>query len=178
MGIKQLARTTRSVNPTEAGQQLRDTPAGLVRITCNRHAAETVLWPAVDRVLARYPDIQVELSIDGALTNIVTDRFDAGVRLGEHVEKDMIARRIGPDLRMAVVGSPTYWAGHPAPFSPRELTRHCCINLRMAMRGNLCVWEFEKRRYHAQCTSGRGADRQRHGYCHSHGQGGACGRCV
>ena len=165
VGINLLARTTRSVNPTEAGQQLldtlapamgdiaarlealgklRDTPAGLVRITCSRHAAETVLWPAVDRVLARYPDIQVELSIDGALTNIVTDRFDAGVRLGEHVEKDMIARRIGPDLRMAVVGSPAYWARHPAPLSPRDLTRHRCINLRMATRGNLYVWEFEK----------------------------------
>ncbi|MDE1917952.1 MAG: LysR family transcriptional regulator [Sphingomonadales bacterium] len=164
LGIKLLARTTRSVSPTEAGQQLldtlapamgqiaakleamgklRDTPAGLVRITCSRHAAQTVLWPAIDRVLARYPDIQVELSIDGALTNIVTDRFDAGVRLGEQVEKDMIALRIGPDLRMAVVGSPAYWASHAVPQSPRDLTAHRCINLRMATRGNLYVWEFE-----------------------------------
>ena len=165
LGIKLLARTTRSVSPTEAGQQLldtlapamgqiaakleamgklRETPAGLVRITCSRHAAETVLWPAIDRVLARYRDIQVELSIDGALTNIVTDRFDAGVRLGEQVEKDMIALRIGPDLRMAVVGAPAYWAAHPKPQSPRDLTAHRCINLRMATRGNLYVWEFEK----------------------------------
>jgi DNA-binding transcriptional LysR family regulator len=165
LGIKLLARTTRSVSPTEAGQQLLDTlapamgdiaaklaalgklreaPAGLVRLTCSRHAAETVLWPAIDRLLARYPDVQVELSIDGALTNIVTDRFDAGVRLGEQVEKDMIALRIGPDLRMAVVASPAYWADHTIPLSPRDLTAHRCINLRMATRGNLYVWEFEK----------------------------------
>jgi DNA-binding transcriptional LysR family regulator len=165
LGIKLLARTTRSVSPTEAGQQLLDTlapamgeitarlealsklreaPSGLVRITCSRHAAETVLWPAVDRVLQRYPDIQVELSVDGALTNIVAERFDAGVRLGEQVEKDMIALRIGPDLRLAVVASPAYLAANPTPISPRDLTRHRCINLRMATRGNLYVWEFEK----------------------------------
>ena len=165
LGLKLLARTTRSVSPTEAGQQLletlgpalgdisarlaalgrlRETPAGLVRITCSRHAAETVLWPAIDRVLTRYPDIQVELSIDGALTNIVTDRFDAGVRLGEQVEKDMIAVRIGPDLRMVVVGSPAYLARAGMPASPRDLPGHRCINLRMTTKGSLYVWEFER----------------------------------
>lgn len=165
LGVRLLSRTTRSVAPTDAGEQLlatvgqafgaiqerlallqhyRDRPAGLVRITTSRLAAETVLWPAIDRVLARFPEIEVELSIDGALTNIVTDRFDAGVRLGESVEKDMVALRIGPDLRMAVVGSPGYLAAHPAPRNPRELTRHRCINLRMATRGNLYAWEFEK----------------------------------
>lgn len=164
LGLRLLARTTRSVSPTEAGEALlatlrpalgdirasldalahyRRTPAGLVRITTSRHAAETLLWPAVDAVLARYPEIEVELSIDGALTNIVADRFDAGVRLGESVEKDMIAVRIGPDLRLAVVGSPSYFAQQKVPQSPRELLDHRCINLRMATRGNLYAWEFE-----------------------------------
>lgn len=165
LGVALLARTTRSVNPTEAGEMLlatlrpalgdirarlaqlssmRERPAGLVRITTSRHAADTLLWPAVDRVLADYPDIEIELSIDGALTNIVEDRFDAGVRLGESLEKDMIAVRIGPDLRMIVVGAPTYFARHPLPKTPRDLIAHRCINLRMATRGNLYAWEFEK----------------------------------
>jgi len=165
LGIRLLSRTTRSVAPTEAGaqllatlspamvdirdrlallQQFQDRPAGPVRITTSRHAADTILWPAINRLLRRYPDIEVELSIDGALTNIVTDRFDAGVRLGESVEKDMIARRIGPDLRMAVVGAPGYFQDRPVPLHPRELTDQRCINLRMATRGNLYVWEFEQ----------------------------------
>ncbi len=165
LGVRLLARTTRSVAPTEAGEQLldtlrpalgdirarlahltslRDAPAGLVRITASRHAAETVLWPAIDAVLARYPDIEVELSIDGAFTDIVADRFDAGVRLGESVEKDMIAVRIGPDQRLAVVGAPSYLAGRTTPENPRDLLAHRCINLRMATRGNLYAWEFEK----------------------------------
>lgn len=165
LGVTLLARTTRSVNPTEAGERLletlrpaladinariadlsslRERPAGMVRITTSLHAAETLLWPAVDRVMASHPDIEVELSIDGALTNIVEDRFDAGVRLGESLEKDMIAVRIGPDLRMAVVGSPAYFAAHPFPETPRDLIGHRCINLRMATRGNLYAWEFEK----------------------------------
>lgn len=165
LGIRLLARTTRSVAPTLAGEQLletlrpalgdisdrlarlresQDRPAGLVRITTSRLATETILWPAIDRVLARYPEIEVELSIDGALTNIVEDRFDAGVRLGESLEKDMIAVRIGPDLRMAVVGAPAYFESHPVPQHPRDLTAHRCINLRMATRGNLYAWEFEK----------------------------------
>lgn len=165
LGVKLLARTTRSVSPTEAGEQLlstlrpalgdirdrlaalgqfRDKPAGLVRITTSRHAADTVLWPAIDRVLARYPDISVELSVDGALTNIVTERFDAGVRLGESLEKDMVALRIGPDLKLSVVGSPAYFADREIPLTPRQLTGHRCINLRLATRGNLYAWEFEK----------------------------------
>lgn len=165
LGLKLLARTTRSVSPTEAGEQLlatlkpslgdirdrlasltrlRARPAGLVRITTSRHAAETLLWPAVDAVMARYPDIEVEISIDGALTNIVADRFDAGVRLGESLEKDMVAVRIGPDLRMAVVCAPAYLEGREPPRGPRDLEAHRCINLRMATRGNLYAWEFEK----------------------------------
>jgi DNA-binding transcriptional LysR family regulator len=165
LGVSLLARTTRSVSPTQAGEQLlatlrpalgdirsrlgeiaalREKPTGLVRITTSRHAAESLLWPAIDRVMARHDGIVVELSLDGALTNIVEDRFDAGVRLGESLEKDMIALRIGPDLRMAVVGAPAYLSGHPAPRSPRDLIAHRCINLRMATRGNLYAWEFEK----------------------------------
>lgn len=165
LGLKLLSRTTRSVGLTEAGErlletlgpaladidarlaeigQLRDRPSGTVRITCSRHAAETVLWPAVAAVMARHPDIRIELSIDAALTNIVAERFDAGVRLGEQVEKDMIAVRIGPDLRMLVVGSPAYFERHGRPVTPRDLTAHDCINLRMATRGDLYAWEFEK----------------------------------
>lgn len=165
LGHKLLSRTTRNVGLTDAGEQLldtlapaltdiharldalsmlRDKPSGSVRITCSRHAAETVLWPAIEAVMARYPDIRVELSIDGALTNIVADRFDAGVRLGEHVEKDMIAIPIGPELRMLAVGSPTYFARYKLPATPRDLTAHDCINLRMATRGDLYAWEFER----------------------------------
>ncbi len=165
LGLKLLARTTRSVGLTEAGahlletlapalgeirtrlddlSRLRERPAGNVRITCSHHAAQTVLWPAIDAVMARYPDIRVELSMDGALTNIVADRFDAGVRLGEQVERDMIAARIGPDLRMLVVGSPDYFAKAGRPLTPRDLTEHDCINMRMATKGDLYAWEFEK----------------------------------
>ena len=165
LGVKLLARTTRSVSPTEAGEHLlatlrpalgtieqclaalgrfRDSPAGLVRITTTYHAARSVLRPAIERVLERYPDIQIEISLDNAFTDIVAERFDAGVRLGESLEKDMIALRIGPDLRMAVVGSPAYFAHHAPPESPRDLTRHRCINLRMPTLGNLYAWEFEK----------------------------------
>jgi DNA-binding transcriptional LysR family regulator len=165
LAVRLLARTTRSVGLTEAGERLlealrpafdsiqarldslgefRDRPSGRVRITCSHHAAETVLWPAVDAVMAKYPEVQVELSLDGALTNIVADRFDAGVRLGEQIDQDMIALRIGPDLRMIVVGSPDYFARHPVPQTPRELIGHDCINLRMATHGDLYVWEFEK----------------------------------
>jgi DNA-binding transcriptional LysR family regulator len=165
LGIKLLSRTTRSVSVTEAGEHLLETlrpafgtigarledmtklrkePAGLVRITCSRHAARTVLWPVMNRVMARYPEIRIELSMDGTLTNIVSERFDAGVRLGEQVDKDMVALRIGPDIRLALVASPAYLALNPAPDSPRDLTRHDCINLRLATKGDLYVWEFEK----------------------------------
>lgn len=165
LGVKLLSRTTRSVSPTQAGEQLletlvpalgdiaermaaigqlRETPSGRVRIATSRHAVETVLWPAMDRLMHKYPEVEVELSIEGALTNIVSEGFDAGVRIGELLEKDMVAVRIGPDLRMAVIGSPDYLAKHSAPVTPRDLVHHRCINLRMATRGNLYVWEFEK----------------------------------
>ncbi|OYU35270.1 LysR family transcriptional regulator [Novosphingobium sp. PASSN1] len=165
LGLKLLSRTTRNVGVTEAGErlletlspaladidarlaelsQLREQPSGTVRITCSQHAAETVLWPAVEAVMARYPDVHIELSIDSALTNIVSERFDGGVRLGEQVEKDMIAVRIGPDLQMLVVGAPAYFERHGRPLTPRDLTMHYCINLRMATRGDLYAWEFER----------------------------------
>jgi DNA-binding transcriptional LysR family regulator len=165
LGLRLLTRTTRSVSPTDAGLRLlerlrpafdqidaeldalgefRGAPSGSVRITTSQHAAETLLWPALRRVLADYPDIALELSIDSGFRDIVADRFDAGVRLGEEVAQDMIAVRIGPDLRMAAVASPDYLARHPAPLTPHDLTRHRCINLRFPTLGGLYVWEFEK----------------------------------
>jgi DNA-binding transcriptional LysR family regulator len=165
LGIRLLMRTTRSVAPTEAGERLietlrpalgeiegrlaalgemRNKPAGTIRITTTQHASESILWPALERLLPDHPDVNVELSINTALTDIVTERFDAGVRLGEQVAKDMIAVRIGPDIRMAVVGAPSYFASHPKPKTPHDLTKHRCINLRLATRGGLYAWEFEK----------------------------------
>jgi DNA-binding transcriptional LysR family regulator len=165
MGFKLLTRTTRSVALTEAGEQLietlrpafddiqariaalsalRERPTGTVRITCGRHAAETVLWPAIEHVLRNYPDVTVELSIDHALTDIVQERFDGGVRLGEQVTKDMVAVKIGPELRMVVVGSPDYLARNGVPLTPHDLTRHRCFNIRLSSKGGLYVWEFEK----------------------------------
>jgi DNA-binding transcriptional LysR family regulator len=165
LGIRLLARTTRNVAPTEAGERLMETlrpamddieqrldaitalrekPAGTIRITTSRGAAETILWPAMARVLPDYPDIQVELTIDQALRDIVAERYDAGVRLGEQVAKDMIALRIGPDLSMAVVGAPAYFARRPRPKTPQDLADHECINLRLATAGGLYAWEFEK----------------------------------
>ena len=165
LGLRLLSRNTRSVAPTEAGQrlletlrpafdaidaeiaaltELREKPAGTIRITTSHHAAETILWPALARLLPDYPDVKVELSTDAALTDIVTERYDAGVRLGEQVAKDMIAVRIGPDLRMAVVGAPSYLARRPAPKTPHDLTQHACINLRLPTLGGLYAWELEK----------------------------------
>jgi len=166
LGLRLLARTTRSVAPTEAGERLlrsvgprleeieselsalsalRDKPAGTIRITTGEHAAETILWPALAELLPRYPDIKVELIIDYGLTDIVAERYDAGVRLGEQVAKDMIAVRIGPDLRMAVVGSPAYFAARTPPKTPQQLTEHTCINIRLPTHGGVYAWEFEKR---------------------------------
>ncbi len=166
LGVRLLTRTTRSVAPTEAGERLvrtlgprfdeieaelaglsdlRDKPAGTIRITAGEHAASAVLWPALARLLPDYPDIHAEVIVDYGLTDIVTERFDAGVRLGEQVAKDMIAVRIGPDMRMAVVGAPAYFAKRERPKTPQDLTAHRCINLRMPTRGALYVWEFEKR---------------------------------
>ncbi|RYD24848.1 MAG: LysR family transcriptional regulator [Lysobacteraceae bacterium] len=165
LGLRLLTRTTRSVSPTIAGErllatlgpalddiddmlssltELRERPAGTIRITTSKHAARTILWPVVERVTAENPDIVVELSVDSGLTDIVADRFDAGVRLGERLEKDMIAVRIGPQLRMAAVGSPAYFAKHGTPITPDDLARHSCINLRFTTSGGLYVWEFEK----------------------------------
>jgi len=165
LGVRLLTRTTRSVAPTTAGEKLlstlrpalesigselasltdlRDKPAGTIRITTSEHAANTVLWPALEKLLRRYPDIHVELSIDSGLRDIVAERFDAGVRLGEALAKDMIGTRIGPDLRMAVIGSPAYFKGRKAPRTPQELADHRCINLRLLTAGGLYAWELEK----------------------------------
>jgi DNA-binding transcriptional LysR family regulator len=165
LGVRLLARTTRSVVPTEAGEHLlrtlgpaldmidtelaalsefRQKPAGTIRINTGEHAAQTVLWPALERLLLQYSDIKVELDIDNGLTDIVAERYDAGVRLGEQVAKDMIAVRIGPDLRMAVVGAPSYFAKRPKPKKPQDLVDHACINLRLPTAGGLYAWEFEK----------------------------------
>lgn len=165
LGVRLLTRTTRSVAPTEAGErllagvrpafdqidseisavtELREKPSGTVRITSGQHAARTLLMPALRPLVLEYPEIMVELSADASLRDIVTDRFDAGVRLGEQVASDMIAVRIGPDLRMAVVGAPDYFALHGEPKTPHDLTQHNCINIRFPTLGGLYVWEFER----------------------------------
>ena len=124
--------------------ELREKPAGAIRITAGEHAAESILWPAVARLLPDYPDIRIEIVVDQGLTDIVAERYDAGVRLGEQVAKDMIAVRIGPDMRMAVVGAPAYFAQRRKPRTPHDLTEHNCINLRLPTYGGLYAWEFEK----------------------------------
>jgi DNA-binding transcriptional LysR family regulator len=166
LGLRLLTRTTRSVAPTEAGErllhsvgprfdeidaelaalsELREKPAGTIRITTGEHCAGSILWPALAKLLPQYPDIKVEVVIDYGLTDIVAERYDAGVRLGEQVAKDMIAVRIGPDMRMAVVGAPSYFSGRSRPKKPQDLTAHACINLRLPTYGGLYAWEFEKR---------------------------------
>ena len=165
LGLRLLTRTTRSVSPTAAGKRLlqtvgprfdeieaeltgltalREKPAGTIRITTSEYAAEAVLWPKLQKLLRDYPDIKVEIISEQGLTDIVAERYDAGVRLGEQVAKDMIAVRIGPDMRMAVVGAPAYFAQRSPPQTPRELLSHNCINLRLPTRGGLYAWEFEK----------------------------------
>ena len=165
LGLRLLTRTTRSVAPTEAGERLletlgpaldeieatlgalsefRDKPSGTIRITAAEHAADTVLWPALERLLPVYPDIRVEVHVDNTLADLVAGRFDAGIRIGELVGKDMVAVRIGPDLRMAVVGAPAYLARRPPPRTPQDLTGHACINLRLPTHGGIHAWEFEK----------------------------------
>ena len=124
--------------------ELREKPAGTIRITTHEHACEAVLWPALAKLLPDYPDIKVEIIIDYGLTDIVAERYDAGVRSGELVAKDMIAVRIGPDMRMAVVGAPSYFATRQRPRTPQDLTAHDCINLRLPTYGGLYAWEFEK----------------------------------
>jgi DNA-binding transcriptional LysR family regulator len=165
VGVRLLTRTTRSVSPTEAGErllrtvgprfaeieaelealrELREKPAGTIRITATDYAADTILWPKLTKFLPQYPDIKVEIIIDYGLTDIVAQRFDAGVRSGEQVAKDMIAVRIAPDSRMAVVAAPSYFAARPEPTRPQELVGHSCINLRLPTHGGLYAWEFEK----------------------------------
>ncbi|MES5047828.1 LysR family transcriptional regulator [Rhizobium nepotum] len=165
LGLRLLTRTTRSVSPTEAGERLirslaprieeleaeidelmeiRDKPSGTVRITLSDYAQESVVWPKLRPVLRQYPDIKVELNTDNGFRNIVEEKFDAGVRLGESVDKDMIAVRIGPDWRLVAVASPEYLARRIAPETPQELIGHDCINHRQARAGGLYAWEFEK----------------------------------
>jgi DNA-binding transcriptional LysR family regulator len=165
MGLRLLTRTTRSVAPTEAGERLlaslqprladieddianlmglRDKPSGTVRITVSDHAYHTLLWPKLRPVLPNYPDIRMEFSLDNGLRNIVEERFDAGVRLGESLDKDMIAVRIGPDWRLVAVASPDYFARHAPPQTPQDLVRHDCINHRQGRSGGLYAWEFER----------------------------------
>ncbi|WP_427308195.1 LysR family transcriptional regulator [Cupriavidus sp. H39] len=165
LGVRLLTRTTRSVSTTEAGARLldalaprldeielelaslsamRDKPAGTVRITAHDHAIATVLWPRLLPLLQQYPDIRIEFSVDYGLTDIAANRFDAGVRSGNRVDKDMIAVRIAPDLRMAVAASPGYLAGRQPPDTPHDLTRHRCINLRLPTHGGLYAWDFER----------------------------------
>jgi DNA-binding transcriptional LysR family regulator len=165
LGLRLLTRTTRSVSPTEAGERLlhtlaprfeeidaelaalsefREKPAGTIRITATDYAADMLLWPKLMPVLRQYPDIKVEVIIDYGLTDIVAERFDAGVRNSEQVAKDMIAVRIGPDMRMAVVGAPSYFEQRPPPKRPQDLIDHNCINLRLPTYGGLYAWEFEK----------------------------------
>ncbi|KZR34632.1 LysR family transcriptional regulator [Enterobacter genomosp. S] len=163
--VRLLTRTTRSVAPTEAGEQLfmrlsphlleieqeltalRDTrnkPAGNIRLTVGEHAMSAVLWPVLKSFMAQYPDINVEVTVDNGLTDIVDGRFDAGVRLGEQVAKDMIAVRIAPDMRMAVVGSADYLHRFGVPETPEQLEQHRCMNMRLPTHGGLYAWEFEQ----------------------------------
>lgn len=166
LGLRLLTRTTRRVAPTEAGErlirsigpkieeirseldglsELREKPTGTIRLTASEHAAETILWPAVARLVDEYPDIRVEIVIDYGLTDIVAERFDAGVRMGEQIARDMVAVPIGPELRMAVVGASSYFARRSPPRTPQDLTGHNCINLRLPVHGGLYAWEFEKK---------------------------------
>jgi DNA-binding transcriptional LysR family regulator len=165
LGLRLLTRTTRSVAPTEAGErllgsvgpkfdeidaelaglsELRDKPAGNIRISTGEHAADTILWPLLAKLLPDYPDITAEVVIDYGLTDIVAERYDAGIRFGEQVEKDMVAVRIGPDMRLAVVGAPAYFTGRTRPKAPEDLTGHHCINMRLPTYGGFYAWEFGK----------------------------------
>jgi DNA-binding transcriptional LysR family regulator len=165
LGIRLLTRTTRGVSPTEAGDRLlanvgpyyegieaelaalnalRERPAGTIRISSHDHAARTILWPKLSKLLPSYPQLNIEINISYVLIDIVAERYDAGVRLGDQVAKDMIAVRIAPDLRMVVVGSPTYFASRKKPKRPPDLTDHNCANLRLPTHGGLYAWEFQK----------------------------------
>ena len=163
IGMRLLARTTRGAAPTEAGErllsrlaphyegieselaaisELRGKPSGTIRITTHDHAASTILWPKLSKLLPEYPDIRLEINIGYGLVDIVAERFDAGVRIGDQIAKDMIAVRISPDFRMAVAAAPRYFEGREKPKTPQDLTSHNCGNLRMATHGGLYAWEF------------------------------------
>lgn len=165
LGVRLLTRTTRSVAPTEAGErlvttigprldeveselaslsELRDKPSGTIRITSTDYATDALLWPKLVPFMRQYPEIKIEIITDYGLTDIVTQRYDAGVRPGEQVAKDMVAVRIGPDIRMAVVAAPSYFRSRPEPKKPQDLVHHNCINLRLPTHGGLYAWEFEK----------------------------------
>ncbi|WP_421566494.1 LysR family transcriptional regulator [Ochrobactrum sp. EDr1-4] len=165
LGVRLLTRTTRAVSPTEAGEKLiagigpyfdeieaqvealgalRDKPAGNIRITASDYAISHHLWPKLLNFWMNFPEINVELLLDNGLSDIVTERYDAGVRMGEQLAKDMISVRIGPDFRFAAVASPAYFAQHPAPSKPQELIQHKCINYRFSTSGGLWAWEFEE----------------------------------
>lgn len=165
LGVRLLSRTTRGAVATEAGERLlsslvpyydgietelatlgefRDKPAGTIRISSHDHAATTILWPKLSKLLGDYPDITLEINVNYGLIDIVAERFDAGVRVGDQIAKDMIAMRISPDFRMIVVGSPDYFSIHPKPLTPHDLTSHNCANLRLSTHGGLFAWEFEK----------------------------------
>lgn len=165
LGVRLLARTTRRISTTEAGErlylsvaprfeeidaeiaaveELRDKPVGTIRITSAEHAANSVLWPKLSEVMHDHPEIHIEITVDYTLSDIVASRYDAGVRIGDQVAKDMIAVRISPDLRIAVVGSPGYFATRPKPESPHDLAAHNCISLRLPTHGGFLPWDFEK----------------------------------
>ncbi|TLZ00756.1 MAG: LysR family transcriptional regulator [Gammaproteobacteria bacterium] len=165
LGIRLLTRTTRSVSATEAGErllrtvgprfeeveaelaalnELRQKPAGTIRITAGDHPAVTILYPKLAKVLSKYPDVKVEINMEGGLIDIAAQRYDAGVRLGEQVARDMVSVRIGPDVRFAVVGTKSYFAKHAIPKMPQDLVGHSCINLRLPTHGGLWAWEFER----------------------------------
>lgn len=165
VGLRLLNRSTRSVSPTQAGErllrtvgprldeigselealsELRDKPAGIVRISATEHAANSILWPKLSKALLAYPDVRVEIATESRYVDIVAERYDAGVRLGGEVAKDMVAVRIAPDMRVAVVGAPEYFAKRPPPKTPHDLAGHNCINLRSLTSGGLYAWEFEK----------------------------------
>jgi DNA-binding transcriptional LysR family regulator len=165
LGVRLLTRTTRSVSPSEAGErllrnigprfdeihekldairELRDKAAGTIRVTAAEFAIDTILVPKLTKLLREYPDIKIEMIVDYGLTDIVAQQYDAGVRSGEQVAKDMIAVRVGPDMRMAVVGAPAYFEQRAEPKTPQELLNHNCINLRLPQRGNVYAWEFER----------------------------------
>ncbi len=165
LGIRLLARTTRNVSPTEAGDrlmrsiaplfdqitaelealnELRDKPSGTLRLTCTDDQIELCIRPMLAGFLKNYPDITLEFYVDYGFTNVVEERFDAGIRMGESISKDMIAVRIGPDWRLAVVGSPAYFERNAAPTTPHELTEHACVNIRHRPSGAIYAWEFER----------------------------------